>query len=235
MKKGKKTMLITIGIVCFVFIYVISMQFKIVKQTDITEIETMKESELRTYLASWKTKYEENLKQLEDVKSKIDEYNQKLETNQETSELIKEELTQTENLLGKTDVTGQGVIITIKDSVDSDGVETKVTYKILLELVYELKYAGAEAISINGQRIINMTDITSPKDTFMLINSVIKGIATSPYEIRAIGDQKLLDNNLNQTSGFIPKYEKTYSITFEKNRNVQIPKYNGEIKFSFAS
>jgi len=35
------------------------MQFKVVKQTDITAIETMRESELRLELANWNEKYKE--------------------------------------------------------------------------------------------------------------------------------------------------------------------------------
>lgn len=233
MKKGKITMTITLGLVCFVFMYVMFIQFKTVRETDITQIEAKDESELRTYLASWKTKYEEAEKQLEENQAKIDEYNEKMNTNEETSELIKQELEQSNNLLGKTNVTGEGIILTIKNGTDIDGEEVKVTYRVLLELVDELKYAGAEAISINGQRIINMTDIKSPTDAFIRINA--KGRVTSPYEIRAIGDQTKLDNNLNQTNGFIQKYNKTYPITFEKKKKVDIPKYNDEMKFNYAT
>ena len=39
------------------------MQFKIVNEIDIASIETMRESELRTELANWKSKYEETEKQ----------------------------------------------------------------------------------------------------------------------------------------------------------------------------
>ena len=91
MKKGKITMTITLGLVCFVFMYVMFIQFKTVRETDITEIEAKDESELRTYLASWKTKYEEAEKQLEENQAKIDEYNEKMNTNEETSVLIKQE------------------------------------------------------------------------------------------------------------------------------------------------
>lgn len=48
MKKGKKTMMVTIGIACFALSCVTFMQFKIVNETDITSIETMREGELRT-------------------------------------------------------------------------------------------------------------------------------------------------------------------------------------------
>ena len=46
MKKGKITMTITIGIACFALALVMFMQFKIVTQTDITSIQTMREEEL---------------------------------------------------------------------------------------------------------------------------------------------------------------------------------------------
>ena len=43
MKKGKIVMTITIGLMCFVLVYVMFLQFKVVEQTDLTEIETMQE------------------------------------------------------------------------------------------------------------------------------------------------------------------------------------------------
>ena len=45
MKKGKITVCITIAIACFALATVMCMQFKVVKETDITSIETMREEE----------------------------------------------------------------------------------------------------------------------------------------------------------------------------------------------
>ena len=70
MKKGKITMTITIGIACFALVMVMTMQFKIVNETDITSIENMRETELRTELANWKQKYEETNTQYEEIRSK---------------------------------------------------------------------------------------------------------------------------------------------------------------------
>ena len=69
MKKGKITMTITIGIACFALVMVMTMQFKIVNETDITSIENMRETELRTELANWKQKYEETNAQYEENRS----------------------------------------------------------------------------------------------------------------------------------------------------------------------
>ena len=58
MRKGKNTMIITIGISCFLLVLIIFMQFKVVYQTDITSIDTMREEDLKNELANWKVKYE---------------------------------------------------------------------------------------------------------------------------------------------------------------------------------
>ncbi len=67
LKKGKIAMIITIVLACFALTLVMTMQFKIVNETDITSIENMRETELQTELANWKTKYEEAEKQYEDT------------------------------------------------------------------------------------------------------------------------------------------------------------------------
>ena len=69
MKKRKITMTITIGIACFALVMVMTMQFKIVNEADITSIENMRETELRTELANWKQKYEETNAQHEEIRS----------------------------------------------------------------------------------------------------------------------------------------------------------------------
>ena len=65
--KGKLTITITIGIMFAILLYVMLVQFKTVEETDITEIENMREAELRTETANWKTKYEETSKKYEEV------------------------------------------------------------------------------------------------------------------------------------------------------------------------
>ena len=72
--KEKIVMSITIGIACFALMLVMFMQFKVVKQTDIAEIENMRESELRVELSDWKNKYTELNERYTEVTDKIAEY-----------------------------------------------------------------------------------------------------------------------------------------------------------------
>ena len=69
-KKGKITVTITIGIACLALATVMIMQFKMVNQTDINELEVMREDELRTELANWKAKYEEAENQYQEKSQK---------------------------------------------------------------------------------------------------------------------------------------------------------------------
>ena len=113
--KEKIVMSITIGIACFALMLVMFMQFKVVKQTDITAIETMRESELRLELANWNEKYNELNERYEELTSKIAEYKTEKESDAQTSQLLQTELEQLNEALGKTDVEGEGIVIQLTD------------------------------------------------------------------------------------------------------------------------
>ncbi len=90
--------------------------------------------------------------------------------------------------LGKTDVYGEGITIKMEER---DGYEAR--YSDLLVLINELLYAGAEAISINDQRITAMSDLADAWN-FVYINGER---TTSPFTIKAIGDTKKLQSALS--------------------------------------
>ena len=114
-KLDKLAVAIVMFIVCITLVSVILMQFKTVEETDITEIENMRETELRTAISEWKTKYEEVETKLQDTNKKINEYSDKIKNNEKVSELISDELDESNMAVGKTDVYGEGVIVTLND------------------------------------------------------------------------------------------------------------------------
>ena len=125
-----------------------TVQMKTVNETDNTSSENMREDELKEEIEIWKTKYEETQSEIDESNRKIAEYKDKIENNQEASELIKSEVEQVRTILGSTDVEGEGIKITLNNG------EEDIVSEDLLKLVNELKLAGAEAISINNERII---------------------------------------------------------------------------------
>lgn len=217
---------IVMFIVCITLTSVMLMQFKTVEETDITDIENMREAELRKTLSEWKTKYEETYAQLEATNKKIAEYNEKIEKNEEASELVDKELKQSNLAVGKTDVYGEGVIVTLNDTEERD-----IEASDLLKLVNELKYAGAEAISINDIRIINTTDIFDIRGYSYI--TVGQQRLEAPYVVKAIGNQAYLSSILNlKDSGFVDQYKNSgKSVTMETSKKIEILKYNGEMTY----
>ena len=189
LKKGKITISITIGVMCLMLVITIFMQFKIVYQTNITSIDTMREEDLKTELANWKSKYEDVQEQYNEVTETLKKYNEESNSNTETKKNLEEELANLQLLLGLTDVEGPGLVITLKDpeNLNSDDGDAKqiVTYSELMIIVNYLKDAGAEAISINNQRIVNSTDFVNITKSYIKING--EGVS-SPYTINVIGD-----------------------------------------------
>ncbi len=232
MKKGKRIMTVTIGLICFVLTYVMFMQFRTIEETNITEIESMTTAELREKSVAWKERYEETYAKLQENKEILEEYKKRRESNIEASELLEKELSQAEMIAGETDVKGNGIVVTITDYEDTE----KIVARDLVLLVNELRLAGAEAISINDQRIINMSDIVDINIDdgahYIFVNKEKRLV--SPYVIKAIGDQRYLESALTtKTVGFIDQYSE--NATLERQNNIRIPRYSGEIKIKYVN
>ena len=215
-------------IVCVCLMCVMFMQFRTVEETDITDIKNMREAELRKSLAEWKSKYEEVEEQLNNTNQKIKEYNEKIGKSEEAAELIDKELEQSNLAVGKTDVEGEGVVITLKDTEEKD-----VEGWDLLNLINELKNAGAEAISINDVRIINTSEIADLGGYSYI--SVGQQRLEGPYVVKAIGSQAYLSSILNlKDSGYVDQSKsRGIDVKVEPNKKIEIPKYNGEMAYKY--
>ncbi len=227
MKKGKITVIITIAIACFVLAMVMCMQFKIVKETDITSIETMREEELRSELANWKKLYKEAEEQYNEKVEKLSEYEEKKQSTEESAKLVEKELNQTNMYLGKTDVEGQGIKITLNNTNND-----KISSEDLLVIVDYLKLAGAEAISINDERIINMSEIVTIGISIIFVN---QQRILAPYEIKAIGDPTKLESTLLGNGGYIEELRNIGfdNISIEKQNKITIKAYNKDIGYKY--
>ena len=221
--KAGTAMAIAIGLVTFVFFAVIFIQVKTVSVIDISAIETMRESELREELSSWKSKYDEVSARLAETDEIINAYKNDIQNNSETSEVLNNEYELSEMYLGRRDVQGEGIIITLKDSESK-----QVVSEDLLSLVNELRLAGAEAISINDERVISRTDIVNIESRFIIINGKR---TTSPFVIKAIGNKKYLESSITIKGGFIDEMEANdKDISYEVSDRVVI--YKTDIKYS---
>lgn len=225
--KGKLTITISIGLTAVIFAAVMFAQFKTVEQTNITEIESMRESELRTELSSWKSKYDEINLKYEEISKKVEEYKQQMKDNADATALIKNDIAENEKYLGYSDVEGEGLVITLEDNSKKE-----ITSDDLLNLVNQLKLAGAEAISINDERVVNTTDITIVNGAFVFVNG--KRLS-SPYTVKVIGNQKYLDSAISIKYGYIDEITANgKTISYIPVKSVKINKYKGDLSMKYA-
>lgn len=111
-------------------------------------------------------------------------------------------------LAGTTDVEGPGIEIVLDDSnIAKKANENPNLYIIhdedLLRVLNELRAAGAEAISINGQRIVAMSEVRCAGPT-VSVNNVR---SAPPYVIKAIGAPKTLTSALRLRGGVVETFE----------------------------
>ena len=106
-----------------------------------------------------------------------------------------------------------------------------VHYSDLIEVINSLKNAGAEAISVNEQRITKSTAISCIGNVIKINNEKV-GV---PFIINAIGSPEKLYGALTMLGGYIDKLkDEGVLVTVEKQNSITIPKYSGIYKFEYA-
>lgn len=131
---------------------------------------------------------------------------------------------------GLSRLNGSGVIIKIDDSPKSDVSEDSIVHAAdLRDIINLLWSAGAEGISINGQRVVQSTAVDCIVNT-VLVNNVR---LTNPFQIEAIGQSDELESNLNDVIILSGIHERVseYGLVFEvsKNSDITLPIYNGSL------
>ena len=133
-------------------------------------------------------------------------------------------------------IEGSGVIITMDNSArEAKSGENPNLYLIhdddILKVINELRAAGAEAISINGQRLIDRSEIRCAGPT-LSVNNVR---SSAPFEIHAIGEENTLKNAINMRGG-IAETLKVWGINLdvEVSDSVYIPPYKGDHPHIYA-
>lgn len=227
MKKIKPV--ITLGILSMILTVGISVQLKTIKSADISGTIQLTDSNLKKSLLQTKTNYEDSVKKLADTDKELENLRNNV-LNIESDVKTKEKIKKYEIILGLTKVQGEGVTITVADNNEQKDNSSFASinnsnYLVhdgnLVAIINELKIAGAEAISINGKRIVNSTSINCAGNVIQ-INGEKVG---SPFVINAIGDKDLLYGELTKNGGTLYKLKKYGVLTsIKKEDSIEIEK-----------
>ena len=180
-------------------------------------------------------------KQYIDINKKLREFEGNNLPNSKIIENMKEELEFNQRLLGTEEVVAKGINITLKDAttsfegtieVDEFFQWARIVHNTdVMEVVNSLKIAGAEAIAVNGQRIMSNSEFYC-WGPFLKINGVN---ISAPFYISAIGNNDSIKKHLLSEDGYLTflRY-RGIIVGFSAEENVKIPGYIGDYKFKFA-
>lgn len=149
---------------------------------------------------------------------------------------LKEQLKNYEMLTGKADIKGKGIIVTLSDNTDgiknnNDDMPWIVHEGDIRNLVNELSSAGAEAISVNDERLVATSEIKADGMAIVINDNKL----TNPFIIKAIGDPDILERTLKMENGFAEQL-RAYGLiaAMEKTETLTIPMYKGELQMKYA-
>lgn len=152
---------------------------------------------------------------------------------QQARQALEDELAKTRQAAGLVPLSGEGLEITLDNpsSAAAPGSLFIVRDEDLLRLVNELRAAGAQAIAINGQRIIATSEIRLAGS---FINVNLSRISP-PYHILVVGNRQKLRSAL-EIPGGLADYLRDLGIELKilEHEAITVPGYSGDVQFTYA-
>ncbi|MFF2700783.1 DUF881 domain-containing protein [Streptomyces cyaneofuscatus] len=145
---------------------------------------------------------DDRTQRLEDEKQRLDAQRTELENSSDQAEEARKQTLEKERqlgiLAGTVAAQGPGITLTISDPSGAVAADK------LLDTVQELRAAGAEAIEVNGVRVVANTYFSGEGGDIQVDGKKIE----APYEFKVIGKPQDLEPALNIPGGVVQTLEK---------------------------
>ncbi|MGW4440660.1 DUF881 domain-containing protein [Streptomyces sp. NPDC004596] len=160
---------------------------------------------------------DDRTQRLEDEKQGLEKQRQELQSSSDQAAEARRQTAEKEKqlgiLAGTVAAQGPGITMTVED--------TKGTVKadMLLDAIQELRAAGAEAIQVNGVRVVASTYFTDSGKTVSVDGNKIN----APYRFKVIGKSQDLEPALNIPGGVVQTLEKEQAtVTVERSDKIVV-------------
>ncbi|PSM40821.1 hypothetical protein C6Y14_22650 [Streptomyces dioscori] len=160
---------------------------------------------------------DDRTQRLEEEKQGLEDQRTELENSSDQAEEARKQTVEKEKqlgiLAGTVAAQGPGITLTIDDGKGT------VEADMLLDAVQELRAAGAEAIQVNGVRIVAGTYLTDVSGGVAVDGNKI----SSPYRFKVIGKPQDLEPALNIPGGVVQTLEKEQAtVTVERSDKIVV-------------
>jgi len=233
---NNKTAKTTIFIVCILLGFFFALQLKSVRINAQVAAQPARIEELSQQLIEEKEKTEQLNSQIDQYKSDVEKFRSQAQESGGYAAVLTEQLKRAELLAGNTAVHGPGVTVTLRDSVSANntGIDENafvVHDSDLLRVINELRAAGAEAISLNGERVLATSEIRCAGPTVSINNTRY----AAPFVIKAIGDSATLEQSLTMRSGIIDELKNfEIDVTVVKEDDITVEASKSNLTYKYA-
>ncbi|NLC69475.1 MAG: DUF881 domain-containing protein [Clostridiaceae bacterium] len=224
MKKGSNFIFFLI----YIFLgIIIALQYRSTLYTKNEKTESFLSIEKLIAQLDQEKKIEEELKlQAEEFNHRKEEYLMSyIQINDDIRlKFLWEELNALKRMAGLTDVQGPGLVIKLEDAPErkSDRPDRHIIHDgDIRVLMNELKKAGAQAISINGERIIATSEQVCAGPTIR----VNMDRYSAPYIIHVIGPMEQLYESIINCERVVLMQKEGIQVSITKSGRVLVPKY----------
>ena len=173
------------------------------------------EEDLARILANLNSEADALQTEIAELRVQLSELRRSTESEAAAAETLDAELRNLAVLAGTTPVTGPGVVMTIEDP------DKSVAYDALIDVVQELRDAGAEAVAVNDHRV-GVASAFSERDKTISLDGVT---LRQPFRVAAIGQPATLDGGLKIPGGAVDAVSalKGVRVSVERLAKVDLP------------
>ncbi|HBM81823.1 MAG: DUF881 domain-containing protein [Clostridiales bacterium] len=225
-----------IALVCIILGLMLAYQFQNAKNIA-SFYKNSQVDELQGKLEDMQKQKDSLEKEVASLEGKVEQYEKNAGTANGMAKQMKDELDNIRTVAGLTNVEGPGVDIKlspINSNLNSENsIPASINSSDISAVINELNACGAEAISINGQRIIGASFIRDVGSNISINGQKWSGL--QDFEIKAIGDPTALETGLNIAAGVKEGLETAgINVKIQKSNKIKILKYNGIIEMKYA-
>jgi uncharacterized protein YlxW (UPF0749 family) len=219
----KNHFLFALTLICVLLGMIIGIQYNTVKkQNSLTENQRL--TELTATLKKVQDEKDALQTHLDEKEKIIKDYENGLNYGATVGNL-QSEIAQLRVFSGLTEVQGPGIMVTMNDSSIKKGGDSNaylVHAEDILAVINELNVAGAEAVSINGQRLVGKSSVSCAGSIVMVNGERV----AAPFEILAVGDGDILQSALKFPGGVVDNLAPWgIEIIIKEEAEVVVPPY----------
>lgn len=207
----------------FLFSYSYQLTRESNRNQEITTEQWDKEYEIRSQLISKEEINRDLQKELFEKQEEVKEIEESLKDQKQVYYNLVEDVEKYRMYVGDIAVQGKGIQVTLEDSSyvpEGENVNNYIVHEShLFSVINELYISGADAISINGQRLSSHSYIYCNGPVVTVDGNQFP----APFVISAIGDPNVLLPALNITGGIVDQlsYDNVV-VTLEKRENIKM-------------